>query len=147
MMNEKESSNSVNIDYVKLNRILESGKDFKIPQGDIDNAKTVLILSQHRFYRHLVIELAEAVFTKGGKLKNPLKFIDPLDRVWKTGAEAELKFYTGVSRFKNNYTENRSESDLEALKAIVRNPLCLAVYLHDDKISSSVTASSVLPVK
>jgi hypothetical protein len=147
MMKDKEESNSVNIDYSRLGGILNSGKSLQLPSGFDGSHKTVLILSQHRFYRHLVVELAEAELAKNGKLKNPFRFVDPLDKVWKTNAEAELKFYTGVSRFKNNYTEGRAESDLEALKAIVNNPMKLGVYLHDDKISSVITASSVVPAK
>lgn len=147
MMKDKEDDNSINIDYSRLDRILNSGKPLQLPSHADGSSKTVLIISQHRFYRHLVVELAEAEVAKNGKLKNPFRFVDPLDKVWKTNAEAELKFYTGVSRFKNNYTGGRAESDLEALKAIVNNPLKLGVYLHDDKISSAINAGSVVPAK
>ncbi|TKC05949.1 DEAD/DEAH box helicase [Pedobacter frigoris] len=147
-MNDKEERNSGKLDLTRLNAILKADKTIKLPSGSgVVLAKTALILSQHRFYRHLVIELAEAEVAQNGKLKNPLKFIDPLDMVWKTDKQEELKFYTGVSRFKNNYSESRAESDLDALKAIVRNPLNLEVYLHDEKIASSITASSIFPAK
>src|SRR5215217_257883 len=146
-MKEKEDYNLGNFDFTKLDKILKSDKGLKLPSNPDGHIKTVLVFSQHRFYRHLVIELAEAESGKNGKLKNPFTFIDPLDRVWKSNKESELKFYTGVSRFKNNYSEGRAESDLHALKAIANNPLNLEVYLHDDKISSSITATSVLPAK
>jgi hypothetical protein len=143
-MKEKEDYNLENFDFTKLDKILKSDKRVRLPDNPDNHIVTVLIFSQHRFYRHLVIELAEAEVAKSGKLKNPFKFIDPLDKVWKSHKESELKFYTGVSRFRNNYNEGSADSDLEALRAIVNNPLNLGVYLHDDKISSSITASSVV---
>lgn len=147
-MNDREERNPGKLDLTRLNAILKADKTVRLPaRSSVVLTKRVLILSQHRFYRHLVIELAEAEVAQNGKLKNPIKFIDPLDMVWKTDKQEELKFYTGISRFKNNYSESRAESDLDALKAIVRNPLNLEVYLHDDKIASSITASSIFPAK
>ena len=147
-MNNKEVYTLESIDLSKLNAVLTADKSAKIPSNTLrGNKKTVLIFSQHRFYRHLVIELAEADVAQNGKLKNPVKLIDPLDLVWKTDNQAEIKFYTGVSRFKNSYNEISADSDLEALKAIVRNPLQLEVYLHDDKIASGISSNSILPVR
>jgi len=147
-MTDKEERNLGKLDLTRLNVVLKAEKRANLPsKSNVAFTKTVLILSQHRFYRHLVIELAEAEVAQNGKLKNPVRFIDPLDMVWKTERPEELKFYTGVSRFKNNYSESRATADLEALKAIVRNPLCMEVYLHDDKIASSITAGSIFPAK
>ncbi|GAB1463972.1 DEAD/DEAH box helicase [Pedobacter sp.] len=103
----------------------------------------VLIFSRHRHYRHLVIELVDAAQTKQGKLKNPFKTVNPLDLLWQTENQQELKFFAAVSKFKNHYQENESSSDLSALKAIVNNPLKLPVYQHDEKIAATVNASSV----
>ena len=147
-MNDKERNDVAGLDVSRLGNILNREQQSKIPlPALISEAKTVLIISQHRFYRHLVIELAQAETTKRGSLKNPLKFIDPLDLVWKTDQQEELKFYSGVSRFRNNYNEGRSDSDLDALKAVAANPLKLDVYLHDEKKSPSITASSVVPAR
>lgn len=147
-MKDKDESRSASFDYSKLNNIVEAGKGSRLPVSVVNHmARTVLILSKHRFYRHLVIELAEAGVAQNGKLKNPLRFFDPLDRVWNTDNQREIKFYTGVSRFKNNYNEGRAESDLDALKAIVANPLNLDVYLHDEKKSANINASTLVQVK
>ncbi|WP_276090195.1 DEAD/DEAH box helicase [Pedobacter sp. JY14-1] len=144
---DKEGTASVQLDLSRLKHTLDSdaGKiTGKLPD---DTARTVLIISQHRFYRNLVLELATVELTRSGKPKNPVRILDPLDKVWKTGDQAEIKFYTGVSRFRNNYSEERSASDLEALKAVANNPLKLDVYLHDDKVASSITAASLVPAQ
>ncbi len=146
-MKEKEEYKLANFDLTRLDHILKSDRAIKLPSDPDRYKKTVLIFSQHRFYRHLIIELVEVEISKNGKLKNPFRIIDPLDKVWKSFKESEIKFYTGVSRFRNNYNESREESDLEALKAIAFNPLGLEVYLHDDKISSNITANAVFPVQ
>jgi hypothetical protein len=133
--------------YDKLAPILADGKTRNLLVGDQSGNKKILIFSRHRFYRHLVIELATANLAQNGKLKNPIDVIDPLNLVWKTDKPEELKFYAGISRFRNNYTEGRAESDLEALKAIVANPQRLAVYLHDEEISSTINAASLVLTK
>ena len=133
-------------DYSKLAAILKVDKAAILPITNHHQTEMSLIFSRHRYYRHLVIELATAKRTQNGKLKNPLTFLDPLDFVWKTEKQQEIKFFTGVSRFKNNY-EGKVASDLEALKAIVKNPLNLHFYVHEEKESSIVNASSLIAKK
>ncbi len=111
--------------------------------SDRDTDNLILVFSRHRHYRHLVIELVKAQHTKSGKLKNPLQVIDPLALAWKATSVEEIKFYSAVSKFKNHYNESNADSDLAALRAIVANPLNLDVFLHDDKVSSSVSPSSL----
>lgn len=144
-MKEKEEYKKEKLDYGKLTPVLKVGKTVQLPLNNHNQLQMVVIFSRHRFYRHLVIELATVERSKNGKLKNPLTLIDPLDLVWKTENQQELKFFTGVSRFKNNY-EGKTVSDLDALKAIIQNPLKLDFYVHDEKGSSIVTATSLLPV-
>jgi hypothetical protein len=111
-----------------------------------ENTKMVVVLGQQRFYDHLNIELIEAEVTKGGKLKNPLTSLNPLDLVWNIEKGEELKFFTGISRFQNNYNANKSAADTEALKAIVSNPLQMETYYHDTSASASIKATSIKPI-
>nr|WP_068891376.1 SNF2-related protein [Pedobacter panaciterrae] len=144
-MTEKEGYNSENFDFSTLKPILSAKQSVKLPVSEKGNTKLILIFSQHRFYRHLVVELAEAEIALNGKPKNPLTFIDPTDMIWKTESQEELKFYTGISKFRNNYDAGKSDSDLEGLKALAKNPLKLDVYIHDEKVSTNITATSIVP--
>jgi len=146
-MKDNDELSSGKLDYSKLAPILKGDKLVGLPSAAHQETEMVLIFSRHRYYRHLVVELANVAVAKNGKLKNPLKFIDPLDLVWKTEKQEVLKFFTGISRFKNNYNEGKSSSDLEALKAIVHNPLHIAFYLHDEKVSSTINAASLIQTK
>ncbi|WP_210490639.1 DEAD/DEAH box helicase [Rufibacter aurantiacus] len=112
-----------------------------------EKTQLIVVLGEHRYYKHLSVELLEAATTQTGKIKNPLKGLSPLDYVWKTNQPEELRFYTALSRFQNNYNSEPTEADLEALKALVQNPMNLAVYQHNPEVSSNITASSVVPVQ
>ncbi|MET1053911.1 MAG: SNF2-related protein [Pedobacter sp.] len=113
-----------------------------------DESKTrILVLKQHRYYTHFQADLLEATVTGNGKLKNPLKDLNPMDYLWSTENIDELKFYTAVSRFQQNYESEKPEIEIEGLKALVKNPLQLAVYYHDAKVSQNITVSSAKPVK
>ncbi len=107
------------------------------------DVKTIIVFSQHRFYSHLNVSLYEGQAGKDGKIKNPLKFIDPSELIWTSESSDELKFLNGVLKFQNNYNDEASASDLEGLKALAKNPLGLSVYLHDAKISTNISASSI----
>ncbi|MNK41369.1 ATP-dependent helicase HepA [compost metagenome] len=144
-MQEREDEIKLELNYDKLLPIIKKEKPSKLKHQNLP-ANLTLIFSRHRHYRHLVVELVNAEQTKQGKLKNPLQVVDPLDLIWKTEDQQELKFFAAVSKFKNHYQESQAVSDVEALKAIVVNPLKLPVYLHDEKVSASVNASSVVGI-
>ncbi|MFM2286831.1 MAG: hypothetical protein RLZZ543_2328, partial [Bacteroidota bacterium] len=94
-----------------------------------EEKELILVFRKHRFYEHLCIELCEAGRTRDGKLKKPIQLINPFELIWKYHQPDELRFFTALARFANLYEEDRKESDLEAMKAIFRNPLQLMVYL------------------
>jgi len=113
-----------------------------------ESSKKILVLKQHRYYSHFQAELMEAGITPAGKLRNPLKQLNPMDYLWTTNQAEEIKFFTAVSRFQdNNYEADKSVIEIEGLKALVKNPMALDVYYHDPKISPNLTANSVIPVK
>ncbi|GAB2953717.1 hypothetical protein GCM10027048_18680 [Hymenobacter coalescens] len=106
-----------------------------------------IVLSRHRYYGHLTIQLAEAATTAAGKPKNPVTLRNPLDGIWRLQQPEEVKFYSALARFQHNYDEVRTPAALEALQAIVRNPAGLPMYAHDPAVSESITAQSVRPVQ
>jgi len=108
-------------------------------------SKKIIVFRKHKYYRHLYIELYEGEETQQGKIKNPLVLINPMDLIWKAEDKNELKFYTAVAKFQNAYESERSDSDIEALKALARNPFGLDVFEHKDG-AKSVSTSSLSPV-
>ena len=111
--------------------ILETGK------------KQILVIGKHRYYNHMTFSLMEAEITQTGKLKNPVTPVDAMQLIWKAEKPADIKFYTAITTFQNNYNEDYNPAELEALKLIVRNPLELEVYYHDREIAETVSAKSL----
>ncbi|WP_431292409.1 hypothetical protein [Pedobacter sp. P26] len=108
--------------------------------------KMILVFGQHRYYNNLTVELFEAQTTKNGKVKNPLKGINPADLLFKTNDNDEVKFYSGITTFQQNYNNDQSEVEIEALKAIVKNPQQIPFYLQDSKQSVAIQASTIIAV-
>lgn len=111
-------------------------------------SKNILVLKQHKYYSHFQADLMECTVTAAGKIRNPLKQLHAADYLWVSEQVSELRFFTALSRFQhNNYEAERSELEIEALKALVKNPLHLDVFYHDAKVSPNLTASAMVPVK
>ncbi|AZB26145.1 DEAD/DEAH box helicase [Chryseobacterium bernardetii] len=108
--------------------------------------KQILVIGNHRYYNHLVFSLMEAETTQTGKIKNPVTSVDAMQLIWKAEKPLDIKFYTAISSFQNNYNEDYNSAELEALKLIVKNPLDLDVYYHDREIAETVSVKSLIPV-
>ncbi|AZA89185.1 ATP-dependent helicase HepA [Chryseobacterium nakagawai] len=108
--------------------------------------KQILVIGKHRYYNHLVFSLMEAETTQTGKIKNPVNAVDAMQLIWKAEKPLDIKFYTAISSFQNNYNEEYNAAEWEALKLIVKNPLDLEVYYHDREIAETVSAKSLTPV-
>jgi len=111
-----------------------------------DLSKIILVLGQHRYYGNLSIELYKADQTKAGKVKNPLLRVNLNSLLFRTDDSDELKFYSGISTFQANYNNDQTGEEIEALKAIVKNPQNIPFYLQDQK-QTNIQASTISPVK
>ena len=87
----------------------------------------------------------EADITQVGKLKNPVNSIDVMKLLWKTEQASEIKFYSAIASFNNQYGETNPD-EAEALKHVVQNPLNLEVYYHDRDVAETISAKSLIPV-
>jgi len=106
-----------------------------------------IVIKQHKYYKHLMLELCEAGVTKDGKVKNPVTAINPLEQIWGTNDPLELKFYTAISRFQNNVDGKIGDANIESLKAVIKNPLGFSCYIHNSETSEKVTATALSQVK
>ncbi|EHQ29337.1 SNF2-related protein [Mucilaginibacter paludis DSM 18603] len=115
--------------------------------ADMDSQTYCIVLRQHKFYNYLIIELYRATATKDGRIKNPLTIVPPLDQIWDTEDPQEVKFFTGIHKFQSHSNQQRNESDLLALRSLVKNPLGYNFYYHNSDVSENVVAASIVPVK
>jgi len=126
--------------------LLPANKTKAKVQAKNDQGKMILVFGQHRYYNNLTVELFEAETTKSGKVKNPIKGINPADLLFKTNDNDQVKFYGGIATFQQNYNSDQSEMEIEALKAIVKNPKQIPFYLQDSKQSVAIQASTITAV-
>ncbi|WP_443939860.1 SNF2-related protein [Pedobacter sp. MW01-1-1] len=132
----------------EMEKALLPNKIAKLPfVNQKDQENRFVVLGLHQYYSHLVIHLFEAEATKNGKFKNPFKALKPNDFIFKTSETDELKFYSGLSTFQQNYTNDEIELEIEALKSIVKNPLKLPFFQHNSGASGTIQASSIVPVQ
>ncbi|MGI9582861.1 DEAD/DEAH box helicase [Chryseobacterium sp. RRHN12] len=137
------------VDDVILKRDLVPQFSSKLDELAIQKTakKQILIIGKHRYYNHLTFSLMEAETTQSGKIKNPVSPVDAMQLIWKAEKPADIKFYTAITSFQNNYNEDYNPAELEALKLIVQNPLELEVYYHDREIAETVSAKSLFKVE
>ncbi len=116
-----------------------------LPGSDPQGLRLV-VLKSFRFHKALQLELYEAALTREGKLRNPLKRIEPSDAALTTSDPEALLFYACLGRFQQIPTAAPSAADFRALKTIIKNPLGLSFYRHDPQFSENLSAGSLRPV-
>lgn len=109
--------------------------------------RTIVVLSQHKYYGHFFTELFIAPLSEKGKVKAPLTPLDPMNLIWKTDKPEEAKFLAALSKFHSSFRTARSETDLTGLQALVRNPLQYDFYIHNAAASTNITVSSIVPIQ
>jgi len=132
-----------------INNELYAGSDGAsvLRQGKEPGEERIVVFRQHKYYKYLIAELYSAQFSKGGKLKNPLRPLQAIDYIWESDNPDLLKFYTAIARFEHHSDTKRSVSDLKALKAIIKNPAGYHFYYHDKDQSENVIANSLVSIK
>jgi len=120
-----------------------------LPRGASWTPDTVrcIVIRQHKYYKHLNIELYEAAVTKDGKIKNPLTLLQPMDYIWGVDDPRQIRFFTAITRFQQPEGGKRAAADIESLQAIIANPLELSFYYHNSEVSEHVSVSSLVPVR
>ncbi len=116
-------------------------------QTDSISEARFIVLRQHKFYHHLIVELYHGQRTEKGKLKNPLLLIDAQKHLWKSTDPPKMQFFMALSRFQNRTEHKGSEEDIAALSAIVQNPLQYPIYFHRHEKSENVITSALQAVK
>ena len=110
------------------------------------SSKYIVVFGQHRYYDHIFVEFYEATLTKEGKVKNPLTRKNPIDFIWKSNNNEEIKFYSGLVKFQSESVRNTSDKDIEALYSILENPFKYSLFYHNVSVSEKINANSIVPI-
>ncbi len=111
------------------------------------NEKKGIILRQHKFHKYLIVDLFSAATTKSGAVKNPLNVLSPLDFLWQSDDSNLLKFFAAIHKLQQHTDGKRSKDDINALKALIKNPEGYPFYIHNASASEKITLNALQPVK
>src|SRR3546814_15138243 len=103
--------------------------------------RPLLVFRQHKYYRHLTIELVSAPFAQNGKPKNPVTVVNALEKIWTNGDADESAFFSAVDIFRNLAINDDAALSIQALKSLLKNTAGLPFYQPSstsyDKIKSA----------
>ncbi|MEO5910627.1 MAG: DEAD/DEAH box helicase [Pelobium sp.] len=134
------------------NDSLESFKGIfqnKNPELDKHSEKeaSIIVFKQHKYYQHFCIDFYQSNLSKDGKPKNPLTSLNPLDFIWNTDEQEQVRFFTALQQFQNPVAEKKSISHLKLLKAVANNPNGYQFYQHHKQLGENVNASSISAIQ
>ncbi len=96
-----------NTSMQSMNQLLFPVAEDLLREDPIAEGKTIItVFKQHKYNRHLLVELYSAPVSKEGRIKNPLTMIAPLDLAWTLDDPEHLKFYTAVHKFQHHPAAN-----------------------------------------
>ncbi|KQT16923.1 DNA helicase [Chryseobacterium sp. Leaf404] len=136
----------LNTDDLKKKLLPENSGQLPEIKAQNKPQKLLLVIRKHKYYDRFSLELFEAETTKSGKIKNPVSEVNPSTMIWRTENIDEAKFFTAISKFENIQNEEKNDTDVEALKMVVKNPLSLPFFYHDPSVSENISAKSIVPV-
>ncbi|GAA4331263.1 hypothetical protein GCM10023149_36980 [Mucilaginibacter gynuensis] len=132
-----------------VNELLFNNGQPDLSVADVAGDDTIraIVLREHKYYKHLIIELYDGAATKEGKIKNPLAAVNILSLLAGNEDLPAMKFLAATAYFQQAIDAKRSATALNHLRAIVKNPMEYAIYAHNAEASEKVTASALGPVQ
>ncbi len=117
------------------------------PAGPPAAGRTIAVISRHKYYRNPVVELVDAERTKSGNLKPPFTRIEPLELLAAAADVDEAKFYAAIVKLQQVREGDRSTSDLEALRVVLKYGRGYPFYYHDESLGGQFATKTLVPVK
>lgn len=112
---------------------------------EIEQQSDILVLKEHKYYKHPQVLLYRATRAKNGSLKNPLQQISCEELIWKSKDISESQFFTAL-HFLGQNTIEEDHQQITAFKKLIKNPLGLEIYQHDKSKSQSIAAHNLTQI-
>jgi len=119
----------------------------RLPVNSPVAGRTIAVISRHKYYRNPVVELLDAERTKSGNLKPPFTRVDPLELLAAATDADEARFYAAAVKLQQVREGDRSASDLDALRIVLKHSKDYPFYYHDDGLGGQLAAKALIPVK
>ncbi|MEN5375886.1 DEAD/DEAH box helicase [Sphingobacterium kitahiroshimense] len=119
--------------------------DLKRNNKELEQLSNILVLKEHKYYKHPQVLLYRATRAKNGSLKNPIQQLSCEDMIWKSKDITESQFFTAL-HFLGQNTIEESKQQITAFKKLIKNPLGLEIYQHDKSLSQTIGANSLTQI-
>ncbi|MGV3761421.1 DEAD/DEAH box helicase [Parapedobacter sp.] len=107
----------------------------------------VIVLSRHKYYRHIRVDIMHIGRTTSGRLKPPFVHLKPLDLVASATTVETAKLYAAIAAIQQIVEGDRTPSDLAALRTIVKYGGKSLFYYHDGETGETFSSKTLMPVK
>lgn len=133
----------------KLRDLGKQAESHSLPRPEAlrQSEQHIVVISKHRYYKHITVELMDAGRTKAGKLKPPFARAQPLDLISSARNVDEAKFYAAIASIQKIVDGDRTASDLHALRTIVKHGASHPFYYHDDQLGETFSSKTLRAVK
>ncbi|UPZ36451.1 DEAD/DEAH box helicase [Sphingobacterium sp. PCS056] len=122
-----------------------TGTDLKRNDKEVEQQTNILVLKEHKYYKHPQVLLYRATRAKNGSLKNPLQLISCEEMIWTSKDITEGQFFTAL-HFLGQNTVEEGNQQITAFKKLIKNPLGLEIYQHDKSLAQSISANSLTQI-
>ncbi|MFB2118783.1 SNF2-related protein [Parapedobacter sp. 2B3] len=110
------------------------------------SSERIVVISRHKYYRHIRVDVMQAGRTKTGKVKPPFTRLQPLDLVSVAEDVAEAKFYAAIASIQQINEGEREASDLAALRTILKHGHKYPFYCHEDQLGETLSSKTLVAV-
>lgn len=130
--------------------------DFKVlTKSTTVDKKSILVMGYSKYNRALLLQYMNAGVTKEGNIKSPITAVNTLDALVNQPDPLHLPFLAAVTKYSNEYrtivslkklNQEAFQLEIQGLKEVLKNPMELPVYYHNEKESSTITNKSIEPI-
>src|SRR5690606_299597 len=120
----------------KLGEIKKQAEGHQRPQppNGWQTERSILVFGRHKHYRNPVVELLVTERTKSDGLKAPFHRLEPLKLLAVAAGVDEAKFYAAIARLQQVESGDRTDSDLTALRTVIKSGSEYPCYYHNEQL-------------
>lgn len=106
----------------------------------------IIVLSKHKYHRHVRVDVMHIGRTKTGKLKPPFARLKPLELIASTTSVEVAKFYAAIAETHQITENNLTDANFTVLRTLVKHGRSYPFYYHDDQVAETISSKTLKPV-
>lgn len=107
----------------------------------------VIVLSRHKYYKHVLVDILQIGLTKNGRPKPPFTRLHPLDLIVSAEGDEAIKCLAAIAKLQQVGAGEQIAADLDALRMVLKAGRSYTVYYHDKRFGENFSSRSLVPTK